>query len=170
MPDDLSVAIAAYRAAAWPVLADPDVWKQEQLRTDAAPLAWPLAVREHTNFRRLLVNLANVDVELSIGILRDHGDTRAPDWPPRADDPKLQVLLRVAYRALQAGEQAMVAAFGGERVTGKREFLNRETEQAVEMALRLARQHNLTRDEAFELLGLPRRKAFRAARRTTKRK
>jgi hypothetical protein len=94
----------------------------------------------------------------------------APALPPDPNDPKLQVVLRVVHRAMTAGAAAVQAAFGGDRITGKREFLNRTNEQWAEFGLRVARAYGLTRERAFEALGIPRRQGFRSLKRAARRR
>lgn len=168
-PDDFTEAVRVYHAASWPVLNDPVVWRREAQRTNAPPLPWPIPL-PRTQWERFVCMLAAADVDVVAALLLARGDPLAPDWPLDPNDAKLQVVLRVAHRAMTVGAAAAQAAFGGERLTGKREFLNRANEEVVLSALRLARARGWTRDQAFELLGIPRRQGFRAAKRAARRK
>lgn len=169
MPDEFTEAVRAYQRAAWPVLTDPAIWREEAQRAEAPRLDWP-PQGKGTHFQRLLCVLVRADIDVLLVLLRDDEDPRSPAWPPDLADPKLQVLFRVAHRSMLAGERAMVDAFGGERITGKREYINLANEQWTEEALRWARRLKLTRDEAFALLDIPRRQGFRAAKRAVKRR
>jgi hypothetical protein len=167
-PSEFSEAVRLYHEAAGPLLFDPRIWEEESARANAPRLTRPRS--RGTQFGRLLAVLANADIDVLLALLKFDDDPRSPAWPPCDDDPKLQVLLRVVQRSQAAGEAALVAAFGGERITGRRHYVNQVNEQAVTHALQLARRHGLTRDQAFELLALPRRQAFRAAARAATRK
>jgi hypothetical protein len=99
-------------------------------------------------------------------ILRDRNDPMSPDWPPDIRDWRMQVVLRVVQRSMEAGDKATRVEYGGERVTGRRNWLNAVNERAAEWAVRCG----LPRDAAFELLGLGRRQGFRARERSTDRR
>jgi hypothetical protein len=170
MAEDFGAAISTYHAAAWQVLNDPAAWAQEAQRAGAAPLPWPPPMPA-TQAGRLFRLLVMADVDVVLCLLHINGDPLSPGLVPGADDPKMQTVLRVARRSMLAGEAAVVAAFGGARITGKRDYLNATREQWAEVALALARRDGLTRDEAFALLDIPRRQGFRAIkRRRTRRK
>lgn len=160
MSDDFSQAVAAYQRATWPVLTDPAVWREESASAEQRLLAWPRPA-DGTTFNWMLSILFNADVDVLLVLLKAHDDPRSPAWPPDVHDPKMQVLLRVVQRALQAGAAALVAEFGGERITGRRAFVNRSNEAMADLALR----SGLKRDEAFAALGLGRRQGFRANKR-----
>jgi len=169
MPGDFAIAMRAYHVASMPVLNDAAVWREECQRDEPRLMAWPRPYRG-TKFNRLLSVLFNADVDVVLAILRSRDDPMSPAWPPDVRDPKMQVVLRVVQRAMDAGCAAMLAAFDGERVTGRREYMNRALEDWTELAMHVARRDSLTRDQAFELFDIPRRQAFRAIKRASKRK
>lgn len=160
VPEDFSVAIRAYLSASLPVWNDEAVWREEQASAERRLLPWPRPY-EGTQFNRLLSVLFNSDVDVLLVLLKERDDSFSPAWPPSAHDPKMQALLRVVQRSMQAGEAAMVNAFGGERVTGRREYLNRVNDACVSWAL----ASGLPRAEAFELVGVSRAGAYRAMHR-----
>jgi hypothetical protein len=168
-PQDFSGAIGAYHAASWRVLNDPAVWHEEAQRADAPALPWPPTM-PRTQYQRLLRLLVIADVDVVLALLRRKADPLASASLCNPCDPNLQIVLRVAHRAMVAGDAALVRAYGGERVTGKREYTNRTNEQWTALALRYARAQGLSRDHAFELFGIPRRQGFRAAKRATRKK
>lgn len=168
-PSDLAFAIQLYHEHAMRVWDDEAVWNEEAARTACRPLAWPRPV-EGTQYQRLLAILFNADVDIVLVLLRQQGRTHSPDWPPDVRDPKMQTVLRVMQRSLEEGERAMRNIVGGERVTGRRDYINRTNEQLAAEALKAARALQLTRDEAFELVGLPRRQGFRAVKRSHRKK
>jgi hypothetical protein len=163
------MAVQVYQAAAIAVWNDEAVWIDEAARTGCRPLAWPRP-HEGTHYNRLLSMLFNADVDVVLLLLKANELPHSPDWPPRVDDPKMQTVLRVVQRSLEAGDRALRSLFGGERVTGRREYLNRVHEALAEEAIRMARALGMNRDEAFGTVGLPRRKGFRARRRSVERR
>ena len=162
-------AIATYHAGAWTVLTSDEAWCQEAASNECRLMAWPRPC-EGTQFNRLLSVLFNADADVVIALLRADDDPRSPDWPPDVRDPKMQVLLRVVQRSMQAGERAIVDGFGGLELSGRRDYKNMVKEQLAAHALTFASKLKLTRDEAFNAMGLPRRGAFRAVKRVHTRK
>lgn len=168
-PADFAAAVRCYQRAAIQVWNSHEVWAQELARADAVPLPWPIPP-QRTNAAKWFAMLAETDVDVMASWMRHTRHPGSPDWPLRADDVKLQTLLRVVARSLRAGERAVFRDFGGQRITGKREFRNATNEQCADLALQLARDRGLTRDQAFDLLDIPRRQAFRSRRRALTRK
>lgn len=160
----LALVTHAYSAAAWRVVNDSEVWADELQRRRAGRLPWPPPLPS-TKWDRLCHWLLVHHVELMLLILHASRDPVSPGLQPFADDPKMQVVLRVARRAAAKGEAAVIEAWGGERITVARDYKNLVIEQRAELALQAAHQRGLTRDEAFALFGLPRRQAFRAIKR-----
>jgi len=164
--------LAVYQPASMRVWNDHAVWRDESASGESRLLAWPRPEDAGTQFRRRLAILFNAEVDVILVWLKDQADPLCPAWPPHVRDPKMQVLLRVVQRALEAGEAAVIAEFGGVRITGagpSGQFCKRIVEEDVRVARALARSAGITLDEAFALYGLPRRRAFRASKRTVQR-
>lgn len=152
-------AIAAYHAASAAVWNDERVWIEERASTESRLMAWPRPY-EGTQANRLLSVLFNSDVDVLLAILKERA---APDllpaWPPDVRDPKMQVLLRVVQRSMDAGNAAIVAGFGGLELNGMRDFKNDAMEKLAEMAWR----SGLPRAKAFAAFGIAKRRGYRAA-------
>lgn len=170
MSQEFVAALETYRAASLAIWNDAETWHAEAARQDARPLAWPRPEDTGTHFEKLLALLFNADVDVVLVLLRSRDDPYSPPWPPDVRDPKLQTVLRMVQLGNEAGAAAMAEAFGGERITGRREYQNQTAEALAEFALQAARDLNLSRDEAFDLVGLPRRRGFRAVKRTHRKK
>lgn len=165
----IAEAISAYHAASWAVLTSDEAWQQEAASDERRLMAWPRP-RGGTQLNRLLSVLFDSDVDVLLVLLRACDDPRSPTWPPDVRDPKMQALLRVAQRAMQAGEAAMVEKFGGLELSGVRDFRNAVNERLADYALDVAAKTGWTRDEAFSFAGLPRRLGFRSVKRMRHRK
>lgn len=153
-------AIRIYHAAALAVLNDPRVWHEERASKEARSLAWPRPY-EGTQFNRLLSVLFNADVDVALVLLKARDDPGSPAWPPDVRDPKMQALLRVVQRAMEAGAAAIVGAFGGDELTRKRDYQNSVTEALAELGI----AWGLTHAEAAAALGIEPRRAKRARKR-----
>jgi hypothetical protein len=108
--------------------------------------------------------LAHADIVVTMVLMQAEGDPRSPDWPPDVRDPKLQVLLRVALRSLQAGEAAVIKEIGPGRITGLRDFKKMVAEQMDAYARMLVRP-GLSLRKIAKLLELPRSSTYRANKR-----
>ncbi len=161
----IAEAIAAYHAASMAVWNDERVWREEQASTESRLMAWPRPC-EGTQLNRLLSVLFNGDVDLVLCLLRERDDMASPAWPPDAHDPKMQVLLRVVQRSMVAGHAAVQAGFGGLELSHRRAYMTATMEALADMAVR----SGLPRAEAFEAVGIAKRRGFRAARRATTKK
>lgn len=167
-PPDYTALCEAYKRASLLVLDDPLVWSQENANPEPRRLAWPRPYEGSQNNRNFSLWF-NADVDVVLVILKERQDPMAPNWPPDVRDPKMQVVLRVMQRAMEAGEAALVAEFGaefgGERVFGKRDFKNRVVEETAAEALRL----QMTRSEASAMTGIGLRRGQRARERVVER-
>lgn len=159
----LAAALKVYQHASMAVMDDPSVWDEEGSSSEQRVLAWPRPY-EGTQHRRLLAVLFNADVDVVLVLLKDREDPRCPTWLPSVNDPAMQVLLRVVQRGAEAGDAALVKAFGGLELTGKRAFSNMVTDQLADMAV----ASGLPRREAFDALGIGQRQGFRARARANK--
>lgn len=165
----IAQAILAYQGASWLVLTSDEVWQQEAASDERRLLAWPRP-SVGTQLNRLLSVLFDSDVDVMLVMLRACDDPRSPTWPPDVRDPKMQALLRVVQRAMQAGEAAIAEKFGGLELNGLRDFKNEVNERLAAYALDVAAKTGWTRDEAFSFAGLPRRLGFRSVKRMHHRK
>lgn len=165
----IAEAVAVYNAASWPVLSSDEAWQQEAASEERRLMAWPRPC-VGTQLNRLLSILFDSDVNVMLVLLRAYDDPRSPTWPPDVRDPKMQVLLRVVQRAMQAGEAAMVEKFGLDELNGLRDFKNVVNERTAAYALDVAAKTGWTRDKVFSDMGLPRRLGFRAVKRMHHRK
>jgi hypothetical protein len=159
-------AIAAYHGASWAVLNDADVWRQESINPETRLLAWPRPA-EGTQRNRLLSVLFNADVNVVLVLLKERDDPLSPAWPPDVRDPRMQALLRVVQRSMDAGHAAMVAQFGGLELSRRRDYINGVIER---MAAEAIASGMPTRDAAFVALGIDERRGYRARKRTITRK
>ena len=142
-------AIAAYHAASAAVWNDEAVWCTERASIEKRLMAWPRPY-EGTQYNRLLSVLFNADVDVLLYILKERDDPASPAWPPDARDPRMQVLLRVMQRSMEAGAAAIQRDFGGLELTRKRDYMNAVKESLADVAVR----SGLPRAEAFALFGI----------------
>lgn len=151
--------LRVYDDAARPILGDLSVWADEARRDGAAPLPWPLRV-DGKGYQQLFRILAVSMIENALDALREaHGPAAVPNDP---SSHFFQVILRVARRATDAGEQALLQRFGGSgRMSVKRDLLNWAKKRDADAAIR----SGLPRDEAFRQAGLSRAGAYRALHR-----
>jgi hypothetical protein len=152
--------IAVFDAAAQPILGDPAVWTEEASRESAAPLPWPLQQRGKGE-AQLMRWLAAAVVA---NILSTIEEADGPQWVPPEDpaNEDFQLVLRVAYRATNAGQAALRERFGGDvRLSIKREIINLSRELQAAAAIR-SRQPRL---EAFKAAGLSKTAAYQALHR-----
>jgi hypothetical protein len=160
--------VRVYMAASKAVWNDPAVWIEERDNSDQRLLQWP---RPHvgTAYEKLLQSLFNADVDVILILLESRGHPALPALPPEVDDPKFQVVLRVAHRAFLRGKEAIERKFGGyERVTGLKEFRNDVTALGVDLAIRSGLRREMG-DQAFTALGISRSAAYRAMNRPRRR-
>lgn len=170
--EDSKRLIGIWQAASIAVWNSETAWREEATSAEARVLAWPQP-DEGTKHQRLMKLLFNADVDVVLVWMKAHAHPMTPAWPPDVHDPKMQVLLRVMARAGAAGEAAVLDEFGGDTVSGfgpNGAFVKQVNEQLAELALQMARDMGLIRDEAFDLVGLPRRKGFRAVKRARRRR
>jgi hypothetical protein len=127
--------LARWDEAAEVVLADPDVWLEEARRTDAPMVPWPprLAPRGWLQALGLLAEGKAVEVYFQIAG-GPFGDMLLP--PMIGTDPDFQMLLRVVLRAADAGQAALVAHYGGDRLSLAREYQKMQREVDAELARR----------------------------------
>ena len=148
-------AVKLYKAVSWPVVNGRQTWVEELARSRPPRLAWPLPTPT-TLAEKFFQDLMLSDMDVMLFLLTEDRPGLVPRRPLNGADYYLQLLLRVATRARIAGERAVVAKFGGERITGRRAFENSVNELRVDHALKYAKDHSLTRDQAFELFEIPR--------------
>jgi hypothetical protein len=168
--EDFGRMLRAFLAASKAVWNDGAVWIEERDRAPAGPLlAWPLPMNEGTHHQQLLAVLFNSEVEMVLALLELRAHPARPAIPQDYRDPKMQVVLRVMHRALNAGEAVMVEQFGdGELVSGRREFRNEVTRDLVDFLIRSGLRAKKG-DEVFPAVGLSRTAAYRAMKRKPKR-
>jgi hypothetical protein len=155
--------LAVFDAAAQPILGDLAVWAEEAGRDGPAPLPWPLQQRG-TGEPQLLRWLAAATV---LNVLDSIEEAHGPQWVPPEDpaDESFQMVLRVAYRATDAGQAALRARYGGaDRLSIKREILKLARELQAEAALR----PDVPRGAGFKAAGLSKSAAYRALHRRRK--
>lgn len=147
----MAAVLACAQRAIAATLADPLAWDEEGARQDAPPLPWPL-MGAGKGYPQLLRNLVQQTVEgLVLSLLEASaavprqavplspvtGRTvrlAVRDLDPA--DPLVQLLLRMARRAVDAADAAMVREFGGRgRLDGKAEYKQWADRTAVEAAL-----------------------------------
>lgn len=158
-------AIAVYHAASVAVWNDIEVWRQEVANPTNRLLAWPRPA-EGTQLDRQLSVLFSADVDVLLVLFKERDDPLSPAWPPDPRDPKMQVLLRVVQRSMDAGRRAIVAAFGGKDLNRRRNYINAVIEQAAAEAV----ASGMPRDAAFAAQGIGKRRGFRARERSVTRK
>jgi hypothetical protein len=155
--------LAVFDGAAQPILGDAAVWIEEAWRDGAAPLPWPLQQRGEGE-AQLMRWLAAATV---LNVLRAIAEADGPEWVPPEDpaDESFQMVLRVAYRATDAGQAALRERFGGAgRLSIKREILNLSRELQAEATLKSGAR----RIEGFKAAGLSKTAAYRALHRRRK--
>jgi hypothetical protein len=152
--------LAVFDAAAQPILGDPAVWAEEATREAPAYLPWPLQPRGKGEAQLMRWLAAATVANVLAAIEEAHG----PQWVPPEDqaDESFQMVLRVAYRATNAGQAALRARFGGAgRLSIKREIINLSRELRAEAAIRSGQP----RLEAFMTAGLSKTGAYVALHR-----
>lgn len=159
------------------VLGDRAVWAEESARANAVPLSWPPRI-EAEGRAQLLQAFAEGAVESVLAAMwqAETGEPEPTDprWRSRLSevaqqldpaDPDVQVVLRVARRAVLAADADLCRDFGGirgsHRLAGKRDWVNWVKAQAVDSAVR----SGLARGEALAALGMSRASAYRAMHR-----
>jgi hypothetical protein len=152
-PEDWANAVKVFRGAAFAVWNDLAVWEQEATNTGGPLLGRPVASdgkpRSWT-YSKWFVLQANVEIDTVAQVLEIND--------VELSDPRVQHLLRVVKRACERAEADVLAAFGGVRVTGRREFMKRVKASLVDEAVRSGKP----RHEAFQEMGISHSSAYRA--------
>lgn len=164
----LEEAIRVFRDAAIRVWMDARVWAEEA--ENARVIPWPIP-QGTTRYDYLWALLVEQEVAAIVQWLILHDDPRTPSLPFDPRDANAQLVLRVVRRAAAVAEPALRLHFGGDRVTGTRDYKNKVAEQLSEDARFLHHAgHFKTLAEAFAFFGIGRRRAYRADDRRRKRK
>ncbi len=169
MDVDIREVLRVYDGAALPILQDPDAWLRalsQVASQHGQALAFPRLANDSAEW--LAVTMFNATADHLLTVAREPAELFEPlavsDDELRSVD--VQTILRVAHDANEAGMAAVVGQFGGaRRITGKRDFRAGTDEHIAAWARRLARQLGVNQDRVFEIVGIGRRRAYRAGER-----